>query len=179
MIFSIYTISATIYYNHDGSPDYERINEDMDITPEIVSKVVQDIAANHRKIIDDWCKAYMAQLYEEGHEIKPGNFTLNEQHWSFKENNPGMRYWFEKGVPHYSQWISVEDKLPEDDEPVLAYHQDDFHITVGYFEAHNVSFYIESDGSKFYTDDGWETEIPWAQKGKVTHWMTLPQPPKK
>ncbi len=77
------------------------------------------------------------------------------------------------------EWISVDDKLPIDDGDVLVYHWDDFHITVGSFEAHNVSFYIESDGSKFYTDDGWDTEISWAQKGRVTHWMPLPSPPKE
>ncbi len=75
------------------------------------------------------------------------------------------------------EWIKVEDRLPEDGHDVLVYHSDDFHITVGCFESSNVSFYIESDGSKFYTDSGWETEIPWAQKGPVTHWMPLPSPP--
>lgn len=98
-------------------------------------------------------------------------------------------FYQEHGMPDYErinkcmqeefmEWISVNDRLPKDDEPVLVYHWEDFHITVGYFEAHNVSFYIESDDTKFYTDDGWETEIPWAQKGRVTHWMPLPAPPK-
>lgn len=75
-------------------------------------------------------------------------------------------------------WISVKDRMPSDGEYVLCYHLDDDHITVGYFESENVQFYIESDGSKFYTDSGWETQIPWAQKGDVTHWMPLPKPPK-
>ncbi len=77
------------------------------------------------------------------------------------------------------EWISVKDQLPDDGQYVLVYHSDDFHITVGYFESDNVRFYIESDGKKFYTDSGWETEIPWAQKGSVTHWMPLPEPPKE
>lgn len=78
-----------------------------------------------------------------------------------------------------NQWISVEDRLPPDDEDVLVYHQQDSHISVGFFEKDNVQWYIESDGNKFYTDTGWETEIPWAQKGRVTHWMPLPKPPKE
>ena len=77
------------------------------------------------------------------------------------------------------EWISVKDKLPEDGQDVLVYHADDFHITVGCFDSDNVHFYIESDGSKFYTDSGWETEIPWAPKGNVTHWMPLPLPPEQ
>ena len=75
------------------------------------------------------------------------------------------------------EWISVDNELPSDDKDVLVYHWDDDHISVGYFESENVRFYIESDGSKFYTDSGWETEIPWAQKGRVTHWMSLPNKP--
>ncbi len=76
------------------------------------------------------------------------------------------------------KWISVKERVPNDDQDVLVYHNEDDHITVGYFNSETVSFYIESDGSKFFTDDGWETEIPWAQKGRVTHWMPLPFPPK-
>lgn len=78
----------------------------------------------------------------------------------------------------HTTWISVKERLPENNENVLVYHSADFHITVGYFEKDNVHHYTESDGSEFYTDDGWETEIPWAQKGGVTYWMPLPEPPK-
>jgi len=69
---------------------------------DLLEKAVQEIAKNHRKIIDDWCKAYLAQLYEEGHEIKPGCFTLNQQHdMTLSNGKLGSRYWFEIGVPHY------------------------------------------------------------------------------
>ncbi len=67
------------------------------ITDEILEKVTQEIAANHRKIIDDWCKAYMAQMYEEGKDIKPGSFILNEQVPTYHKGQDCMvrRYWFE------------------------------------------------------------------------------------
>lgn len=64
---------------------------------DIIQKLVADIANNHRKIIDDWCKAYLAELYEQGVEIKPGCFTLNEQVPTFnpKTNCMVTKYWFE------------------------------------------------------------------------------------
>jgi hypothetical protein len=66
-------------------------------TDELLQKAVNEIAANHRKIIDDWCKAYMAQLYEEGIELKPECFILYEQQ-EFEHVNGKLckKYWFEK-----------------------------------------------------------------------------------
>lgn len=76
-------------------------------------------------------------------------------------------------------WIKCEDRLPEDEREVLVYYSEDRHISVGYFELNNASFYIESNENNFfYKDDGWETECPWSTKGGVTHWMDLPCIPK-
>ena len=64
---------------------------------ETLNKAIKEISRNHRKIIDDWCKAYLAQLYEEGTDIKPGCFILYESH-EF-ENIDGKlykKYWFKK-----------------------------------------------------------------------------------
>ncbi len=70
-----------------------------------LENAVQDIATNHRKIIDDWCKAYLAQLYEEGVDIKPGCFTLCEQVPTFHEEQGCMvkKYWFELGSPDFNK----------------------------------------------------------------------------
>lgn len=70
-----------------------------------LNKAAADIAANHRQIIDDWCKAYLAQLYEEGHDIKPGAFTLNEQVPMFDKGNNCMvkKYWFEPDIPKFDE----------------------------------------------------------------------------
>ena len=72
---------------------------------ELLEKAVQEIAHNHRKIIDDWCKAYMAQLYEEGVDIKPGCFTLFEQDLTYHEGQKCMvkKYWFELGAPRFDE----------------------------------------------------------------------------
>lgn len=65
---------------------------------EILNKVVEDISYNHHKIIDDWCKAYLAQLYQENGSIKPGDFTLVQQSYDFKSGKIGYKYWFEKSI---------------------------------------------------------------------------------
>lgn len=58
-----------------------------------VQEAVKEISTNHRKIIDDWCKAYLAELYGSGFDIKPGCFTLNQM--EVKEGNIiGWKYWF-------------------------------------------------------------------------------------
>jgi hypothetical protein len=68
-----------------------------------LQNIVKEIAENHRKIIDDWCKAYLSQLYEEGFEIKPGCFTLCEQVPTFHKGKDCMvkKYWFEPGLPYF------------------------------------------------------------------------------
>lgn len=109
---------------------------------EILNKVVQDIADNHNKIINDWCKAYMAQLYEEGVQIKPGNFTLNEQVPTFHKGKDCLvkKYWFEPGIPQFddekkaesftsANWISVKDRLPENKQEILMTYNDLKNVT--------------------------------------------------
>lgn len=61
---------------------------------EKIEYAIREIAHNHRKIIDDWCKAYLAQLYEEGKDIKPGSFILFEQESKLGEPY-SRKYWFE------------------------------------------------------------------------------------
>ncbi len=59
------------------------------------------------------------------------------------------------------EWISVKDRLPEDNKEVLiycgSYHE------LGWYESDNKSW--RSDFLGCCTDD-------------ITHWMPLPQPPK-
>jgi hypothetical protein len=64
---------------------------------EMLNKAVQEISQNHHKIIDDWCKAYLAQLYQEKGSIKPGDFILCEQVPTYHKGQDCMikRYWFE------------------------------------------------------------------------------------
>ena len=67
----------------------ERLNDPV----EQINEAVNDIKKNHQQIIDDWCKAYLAQLNEEGHEIKPGLLTLNKQS-VLLNGKMAWKYWF-------------------------------------------------------------------------------------
>lgn len=65
---------------------------------EVLAKTVEEIARNHRKILDDFAKAYLAQCYYENGEVpKPGDFILYEQVPMFHEgkNCYIKKYWFE------------------------------------------------------------------------------------
>ncbi len=62
---------------------------------DLLDKIVRDISINHNKIIDDWCKAYIAQIYQETGEVpKPGDFILNQQSYSPEKMVCGYKYWF-------------------------------------------------------------------------------------
>jgi hypothetical protein len=84
---------------------YGTIESKMNNLQEEFEKAIQDILSNHRKIIDDWCKAYMAQRFEEGKSIKPGSFTLCEQVETYHKGKDCMvkRYWFENGIPEFDK----------------------------------------------------------------------------
>ena len=58
------------------------------------------------------------------------------------------------------KWISVRDRLPENDDIVLAY------TSLGYSFNHFLNI----------TENGKKKNI-WNGCTKVTHWMPLPEPP--
>lgn len=78
-----------------------------------IEKAVQNIKMNHDKIIDDWCKAYMAQRYKEGKSIDVGSFTLCQQNLSWAQNEVGFKYWFEDGKPNLCQ---ADEKINSENE---------------------------------------------------------------
>ncbi len=69
----------------------------------LIQSIVKEIEERHREIIEDWGKAYLAQLYEEGVDIKPGCFILYEQVPTFHKGQDCMvkKYWFEPGTPRF------------------------------------------------------------------------------
>lgn len=60
------------------------------------------------------------------------------------------------------QWISVEERLPEDDQLVLA-HFSDVNAEMCYATA-------------YYTDGGWNTPDDWYYECKIDFWMPIPIP---
>lgn len=62
-----------------------------------LEKALMEIRRNHAKILEDWCKAYCAQLYSENGRMNPGDFILVEQMPTFDEVKGCIvqKYWFE------------------------------------------------------------------------------------
>ena len=63
------------------------------------------------------------------------------------------------------EWISVEDRLPEEKVNCIVHYRHAYCDNDGYW-AIGFCFY---DGEKFQFDSAY----------KVTHWMPLPEPPKE
>jgi len=76
------------------------------------------------------------------------------------------------------EWISVEIKLPDNDDDVLVYNPRDG-ISIGEFNEDEVRGCYEADGSYFITNSGWQTQYDWAPYMSPTHWMPLPSIPEE
>ncbi|MDP3561744.1 MAG: DUF551 domain-containing protein [Legionellaceae bacterium] len=65
------------------------------------------------------------------------------------------------------EWISVEDRLPEESGQVLGIMKDTFAIYVCHYSLSRKLFLVYGAGSDSISDM------------RVTHWMPLPSPPKQ
>ncbi len=77
------------------------------------------------------------------------------------------------------EWISVKDRLPNNNELVIAYGKKE---TDSEKDVWLVTFYKEviekcGDHKKNISDQYWEKTNGY-DVDEVTHWMPLPQPPK-
>jgi hypothetical protein len=66
------------------------------------------------------------------------------------------------------KWISVEDRLPEQNEAVIGCVADKYSLT-GRVSVSTVCY--------CGIFDGWETLDGEYVEGRVTHWMPMPKPP--
>lgn len=77
-----------------------------------------------------------------------------------------------------SKWISVEDRLPPDNQVVIGYTPVDGYMFVGFHKTRKYSF---TDASYSYSYWYIITSMRSTKRmcKKVTHWMPLPEPPKE
>ena len=87
--------------------------------------------------------------------IKSDAVKAGEEYTSFGDFINGAKW--ADAHPH---WISVEDELPKNEE--LVFITDSECTDLGFYD---------------YTDDLWQPCEKWL--GDITHWMPLPQAPKK
>ena len=73
------------------------------------------------------------------------------------------------GVGRMSEWIGVDERLPEPNLPVLTYGRKGG-VGIGYVTDSSVSEYKRSNKLYFYARYG--DKLP-------THWMPMPEPPKE
>lgn len=69
-----------------------------------------------------------------------------------------------KGYRKQSGWISVEERLPEPELPILIFTRKNRYYVGYYYKA-----VVDTTYTGFYAD---------SVKRDVTHWMPLPEPPK-
>ena len=72
------------------------------------------------------------------------------------------------------EWISVHDRLPSDDRPVLVYTPSTRTVWIDCWAMQHESLVSWSSATI-------ETGYAWAEWGfdEVSHWMPLPEPPSK
>lgn len=78
--------------------------------------------------------------------------------------NHGFGMWYAQalyndGYRKQSEWISVEERLPDNGETVLTVDNEGYMIVASWYEL-----------------GGWL--LPVCRANPVTHWMPLPEPPK-
>lgn len=88
---------------------------------------------------------------------------LEKQNRCLKENKESCEKRMIDLAQRMPEWISMEERHPKYGEEVLICKK------VGKYKMLAVG-YLDEDGC-FYTGEGWFAE--------VTHWMTLPEPPKE
>lgn len=72
-----------------------------------------------------------------------------------------------------TQWISIEDRLPEADQNVLLYVDYSVYETITMFVGH----LLERDGHHHWAPYDWNGLG--FNFDDITHWMPLPEPPEE
>ena len=129
---------------------------------ELFKEIMKEIRDNRQKILDDWCKAYVADLYEIGVDISPSMFVLCESDFH-EEQGMMIKNYYCRTKRHFEkeEWFKKED-APQD-EKVLCYNKNEDYPTVG-------GMRLEAGVFPGYSIDyGWRVG--------VTRWTYLPIEP--
>lgn len=100
-------------------------------------------------------------------ELRPVSFEAEHSAVLLSDVSKMMREWVERQptLTPPNEWISVEERLPENGQIVLFHQKDGFIYCAEYFAGNS----IMSTGW-FIDSDCWEAE-------EATHWMPLPEAP--
>jgi hypothetical protein len=108
----------------------------------------------------------MAKAYEHRDEICDGHGCERCAYEPYDECGIQImaEYLIANGVT-VQEWISVKDRLPENDHWALCFMKDKSFGTFRVFQWN-------------YIDWQWNDGSEWYDENDVTHWMPLPEPPK-
>lgn len=69
------------------------------------------------------------------------------------------------------EWIELVDRTPEKEQEVIVYFKNSagWHTTAAYWDGENFTERCEDCGN----------QTPFTYQTPITHWMPLPEPPKK
>ena len=122
----------------------------------------------------------LVELLNEVQEIGVNEIPAGFGYFSeYVENEKVASHLIANGVT-VQEWISVDDRLPEDSGYYLVVYRDKYNgsisIAFDMYVKCNVGEWWESEFACDITKQFlWATRL---QEQEVTHWMSLPQPPK-
>ena len=90
--------------------------------------------------------------------------------------NMAIKAMEKQNVPdtNVGKWISVDDRMPENELMVIGYTPVDGYMFIGFHRTHVSTYYEWSD---WYIITSMRSTKKITKK--VTHWMPLPEPPKE
>lgn len=149
-----------------------------EITSEKIKDVLNDLS---KKISTKTKKPLAPQTLKRYLAALSHFFTICIVEWNLVKIHPVQALGLDLGatqkrigsynyVSSKAKWISVEDRLPEEDTHVLTCNSD-----LGWVEVGSYSPYNEPDDPDEPT--GWESSAALLFEYDVTHWMELPELP--
>lgn len=127
----------------------------MPYLDEKLQEAIDNICTNHHKILDDWCKAYLSEIYELGLELKPGCFVLNQMQVN-EEGKIGWKYWFtlkENNMNEAALKSTIQDMFESACEIIMKDNIDDIEFELCLNTIHTTLTYLKGKRN-FQSCDG-------------------------